>query len=174
MFLQSGDICLMTRKARLSYHAVPRILPANPEELKHCFYGDDESCSNFGDGENVNKDLETENACKTNDSVDEDPYNVNGATENEDLVTGDKASKEFDNEPVIVNSTTKGEKCTVQELEKLMETVVNETDWASFQMYLNSSRVNVNVRQVLKEGFELGLAPDVIKPCQRTFANNKT
>lgn len=42
LFLHSGDISLMTGPARLSFHAVPRILHADPSYIDACFCSDQE------------------------------------------------------------------------------------------------------------------------------------
>ncbi|KAK3595959.1 hypothetical protein CHS0354_032473 [Potamilus streckersoni] len=38
LFLHSGDICIMSGAARLAYHAVPRIWPAEEDYLSTCFH----------------------------------------------------------------------------------------------------------------------------------------
>jgi len=162
LFLHSGDICLMTRRARLSFHAVPRILPGYADELRHCFYGDDDA--DKLDDDNV--DIET-TEIDTNHGVsaEDDPYNAK--LDNKKVFIENDVNGEFANEPEIVTATVGGNKCSVENLSELMDEVVAETDWTTFQKYLNISRVNVNVRQVLKSGLELGKCPDVIKPCQK-------
>lgn len=189
----------MTGKARLSYHAVPRILHANREELLHCFYGDTDAselnkgrtCERNvintnnevhpinGGGENRTKgetndetlnDYDDNYSAKEHidvkDSENDDPYGSKGGTNVEKIKSKDLGT-DLDNEPVIITPTACGNRCSVEELSRLMKTVIEETDWSGFQKYLDMSRVNVNVRQVLKEGLELGLAPEVIKPCQK-------
>ena len=44
--LHSGDVCIMYGDCRLVYHAVPRILPADQEILKHCYnFNEETDCS---------------------------------------------------------------------------------------------------------------------------------
>lgn len=156
----------MTRKARLSYHAVPRILPGDQDELRHCFYGDDGQKVLFDTNGSIDKvDNVIDSNCST--SAEDDPYS-DKSDKSAFCIDNDFGSTEFTNEPVIVTPTVKGNKCSIQELSELMENVVANDDWEGFQKYLNISRVNVNVRQVLKDGMELSTCPDVIQTCQKS------
>lgn len=183
LFLHSGDVCLMTGPARLSYHAVPRILPGKKEQLINCFYGDSEKPDS---GQRTDKDdTWYENEAKVgNDKNDcniikdfeteEDPYSVGTSQKPPHInIVQSEISQTCDKENVIVTPTVKGNECTVEELSDLMDSVIEKTNWEPFQKYIEKSRVNVNVRQVLKAGLSLGVSPEKITPCQRTCLNAK-
>ncbi|XP_052766416.1 nucleic acid dioxygenase ALKBH1-like [Mya arenaria] len=163
VFLNSGDICLMTGNARLSYHAVPRILPGNREHLHACFHGD--GGIDVTDDQNVAiHDIDTEHDL---DETENDPYS-DSVHEKPPVINVIDSMKINQEENTILTPTQSGNRCSVTELGDLMKTVIDGTDWTPFQDYLNVSRVNLNVRQVLKPGLELGSCPDVIKPCDRS------
>ncbi|KAH3856758.1 hypothetical protein DPMN_099352, partial [Dreissena polymorpha] len=164
VFLHSGDIVLMTKQARLSYHAVPRILPGNPEHLHNCFYGDDDVIITESQGDkSIQQYVES-----SGDSNEIDPYSdtANQKPPHINIVQSDSASHKED---VVETPTMKGNNCSVDELGVIMDEVLQGLDWAPFHEYLNVSRVNVNVRQVLKAGAELGLSLAEIKPCDRNY-----
>lgn len=97
ILLQSGDIVIMAKEARLCYHAVPRIIPAesspwNQEKL-------------------------------------ELPGNIN------------------DNSSVVDFKYLSNQ----NELITFMEKSTNDEIWNQFNSYIEESRINMNVRQVLNE-----------------------
>jgi len=186
LFLNSGDISLMTGPARLSFHAVPRIVHANRDYLHSCFYGNnhnseiDVDSSNKADtsGPQENKTVLTETDANMDTDTDEDPYNSLSKEEQMKRAferLNECVEKNKDNqEPLIVTPTVKGDNCSVSDLKELMESVISDEDWRPFDMYLGTSRVNVNVRQVLKEGMSLKPRPDKIVPCQRNIKTAET
>ncbi|CAG4952712.1 unnamed protein product [Colias eurytheme] len=89
--LSSGDIAVMSKEARLCYHAVPKILPSTKQPWNH-------------------KDM----TCIKNSGV-EFKYVVE-----DDLI-------------------------------KAMNKNLNEEEWRKFNNYVEESRININVRQVLNE-----------------------
>lgn len=176
LFLHSGDICLMTGPARLSYHAVPRILPGKKEHLNYCFYGNSkrDETGHMTDIYISNETEQLKEGDKENDTfslnndMEEDPYNgENRQTPPHINIVKSDASEAGLDEKLEVTPTVKGSNCTIKELGDLMDSVIEKTNWKPFQMYLNKSRVNVNVRQVLKAGLSLGVSPETITPCQR-------
>ncbi|KAL4238865.1 Nucleic acid dioxygenase alkbh1 [Mactra antiquata] len=176
LFLNSGDICLMTGHARLSYHAVPRILPGQPKHLSHCFYGDELGGENCGEESKTcdNNEVSTEINYSEGDSgtdvaEDIDPYS-DTRSHKPPMINVIKSDESVSEETIIVTPTVQGNKCTVEELEVLMNDVIENTDWTPFDKYLSKSRVNVNVRQVLKAGLSLGMSPETIPQCQRNCA----
>lgn len=95
--LHSGDVCIMYGDCRLVYHAVPRILPADQDNLKHCY--------------NFNRDS---------------PYH------------GNKTSEEYDPKSPDVSEGLAARRQEVQ--------------WGLFSQYVQCTRINMNVRQVLPPG----------------------
>jgi len=169
----------MTGRARLSYHAVPRILPADKQHLQECFYDEDVkqsegSLSQGADGSEGGKDTTLNNpsynadlgAGESNDESESetDPYSTVPKPPKINIVNSDTV-KQDDNH--VMTKTEKGNKCTQAELSEHMQTVVKDMDWEPFQEYLNISRVNLNVRQVLKQGEALGLSPNMIQKCDK-------
>lgn len=165
IFLNSGDICLMTEAARLSYHAVPRILPGKQEYLQQCFYGN--SYDTAQDQTENNDDIEGihHDSTKYIDFDSEDHYNENPPFVN--LVQPEHCQT-CDSENTVVTPTAKGDNCSIVELSSLMNSVISDSVWRPFQMYVDVSRINVNVRQVLKEGLALKTSPESIPTCQAT------
>lgn len=175
LFLNSGDICLMTGPARLSFHAVPRILPGKTEQLVNCFYGNDTDGVDINKGDNSDSPQRTCNTMenvevdsKADSDLDEDPYSDRTHQKPPAInIIKTDLSTNNNKEDIIKTPTVRGNNCTVNELEDLMDSVIVKTDWKPFHMYLEKSRVNVNVRQVLKAGLSLGMSPETITPCQR-------
>lgn len=95
--LHSGDVCIMYGDCRLVYHAVPRILPADQDNLKHC-------------------------------------YNFNG----DSPCHGNKTSEENDPKSPDVSEGLAARR--------------QEVEWGLFSQYVQCTRINMNVRQVLPPG----------------------
>ncbi|CAG9788035.1 unnamed protein product [Diatraea saccharalis] len=91
ILLQSGDILVMSKEARLCYHAVPKILPASSTPWNE---------------------------------------NLNEVTEKISLYKYISQSVDF---------------------HKNMNRNINCNEWSKFGNYVDKSRININVRQVLKE-----------------------
>lgn len=96
LLLQSGDIVIMSKEARLCYHAVPRIVPAESSPWDQ---DDLEALSNINNDTNVD-------------------------------------FKYISNQNQILD---------------LMERCKNNKIWKQFESYIEESRINMNVRQVLNE-----------------------
>ncbi|XP_045167903.2 nucleic acid dioxygenase ALKBH1-like isoform X2 [Mercenaria mercenaria] len=180
LFLHSGDICLMTGKARLSYHAVPRILPGKKERLNLCFYGDSKrngvSSGDHMKPDDTDKEHQAELDRKNDQfsqgedsEMEDDPYGggIDQKPPSINIIQSEMTKSSLD-ENVIVTPTVKGSNCSVNELADLMDSVIEKTKWEPFHLYMERSRINVNVRQVLKDGLSLGMSPEKITPCQRS------
>ena len=170
LFLHSGDICLMTGKARLSYHAVPRILPGKKQHLRSCFYGDGETNSETSVNQTEVDNKNDSFSAKDDSDVEDDPYS-GGTNQKPPSINIVQSEMTGSDENVIVTPTVKGNNCSVKELGNLMQTVIESTNWEPFDKYMEKSRINVNVRQVLKQGLSLGVCPEKITPCQRSCQN---
>lgn len=167
LFLNSGDICLMTGKARLSYHAVPRILPGKKEHLRSCFFGNTET-NNVINTSRSEIDDKNNSFCQKEDSdIEDDPYS-GGTNQKPPSINIVQSEMTESDENVIVTPTVKGNNCSIKELGTIMKSVIEKTNWEPFDMYIERSRINVNVRQVLKQGLSLGVSPEKITPCQKS------
>ena len=99
MYIRSGDIVVMSGAARLSYHAVPKIIPLSQMEF-------DRMDSNLELNHIQNLDLDRQCDCCT------------------ELSTLNK---------------------------RILESL-QTVRWEDFNIYLQTSRINMNIRQVLKPG----------------------
>ena len=168
----------MTGPARLSFHAVPRIHPGDNEYLHKCFYGDDKVnnkniCENNGtiksELDNINLNKVHENWVSNEvdiilETEEEDPYSKSTNKDKSHVISSNKSEGTGIQEVLEVTPTVKGDKCTVAELKEVMDSAVQGIEWGPFNEYLGQSRINVNVRQVLKSGMSLNPCPDVIVP----------
>lgn len=224
ILLRSGDICVMSGSSRLSYHAVPRILPPASSALPACFETftnkqdrtETQEDSLMSSGDNVGVLHGAETSC--NSRVDSrcrgeqvsDGQNVDSAITEDALQQGRSTSchEHFQTgvPTCMYSSAGFGEGCTCTEngsfhnasgetfqretcaefghiisqmpesnhstdnatdvqgphtgiddavLKKVNHRVIQTLrtlDWEPFAAYLGSSRLNVNIRQVLKPG----------------------
>ena len=81
LFLHSGDISLMTGPARLSFHAVPRILQADPSYIDACFCTDQEK--EMGHSPTVNGHNDTDNSLKVKENLKDCDIQSNGPDKNQ-------------------------------------------------------------------------------------------
>ncbi|XP_064600818.1 nucleic acid dioxygenase ALKBH1-like [Liolophura sinensis] len=128
LYLRSGDICVMMEEARLAYHAVPRILSAEAHRFTQAFHL---------------PDTRSESAGATKHGA------LKGKTESRfpsDPVVDSNCDKEgLNNSEVHSNSDKNSEKHD-------FSSSVKRDDWERYEHYMKSSRINVNVRQVLQHG----------------------
>ncbi|XP_077992481.1 nucleic acid dioxygenase ALKBH1-like [Glandiceps talaboti] len=151
VFLKSGDIMIMSGDTRWCYHAVPRILP--PGKSKPLPDG-------FSMSPLHNKDCDV---C------------INVAPQSSEEMVTAVADGTCDSETTEVNSLQSQTKCTERTLEtnhidlhtkcnlstfsdvfdqfdKDMKFLSQEDNWKPFAEYLHGTRINFNVRQVVKAG----------------------
>jgi len=111
LLIRSGDVCVMSGAARLLYHAVPRILPPDPDgKLTACFSTrkDSDSTTTTAFDPVTYKPDHDESECEKNDEI--------------------------------------------KTLNANIESVISSLDFSPFEAYLKSSRINMNIRQVLPAG----------------------
>ena len=183
----------MTGEARLSYHAVPRIYPSEKQYFHACFHNND--CLEDSQSMTPVKERDSEENQQYNSTIFEEflernisdksfenlESSQNGKDNNVDTEDDPYSKSERQRiyaehidrladdceECIHVTETVNGNKCTIDELSALMEKVVENADWQLFENYMAQSRINVNVRQVLKQGLTLKPSLNVIVPCQR-------
>lgn len=120
--LHSGDICVMSGQSRLVYHAVPRIMQSNSLE----------------------ESIFTEKSCNKTDAKSCDKIDVKSCDKN-DAKSCDKTDAKSCDKTSCVKSCDKcTSKCMVNDKDQPTE------DERLFRDYLNCTRININVRQVLK------------------------
>ena len=100
MYIRSGDIVVMSGPARLSYHAVPKILPASKYVCDKVFKLDSELLTSIHEKR--------------------------------------KCTCDWCSEILSLN----------ERIQRTLETL----EWDNYEIYLRTSRINMNVRQVLKPG----------------------
>ncbi|XP_071962026.1 nucleic acid dioxygenase ALKBH1-like [Antedon mediterranea] len=166
MFVNSGDVIVMSGSARLAYHAVPRIIPARSELMVESF-----TLPGKGDFADINT---TFNADGKDSCL---PPKAKMAK-----TSAEQNSIRFKNTSSITNVKTEGtvfpsEKTKVrceqpqEEITKSTQSLIScasknitfnihdevrklgtDISWQPFEDFLKTSRINMNVRQVLPEG----------------------
>lgn len=113
LFLESGDVLVMSQQSRLCYHAVPRVMKARQES-----------------------------------------WNCLIPTKKPETIESLQPSKKLrtDISSMDANETENALQWSMDPL--LYQQVCNEIFWLPFKNYLHDSRINMNVRQVLKYGQE--------------------
>ena len=134
VFLRHGDICVMAGASRLAYHAVPKILPplsrcppkaiSSPKTTPSC----QSSCMSAVTNPLTNQKCScNEEGCLADAQTNQCSCSKNGCRN----VCFDSSLDEI-NQNIIK---------TLKELKR-----------TPFDSYLKSSRINVNIRQVFKQG----------------------
>nr|CAD7449500.1 unnamed protein product [Timema bartmani] len=126
LLVESGDIVIMSGRSRLCYHGVPRITPASHTPWTEITSVEDlPKCSCAQVGGLCDKQQNTDIGCrKCEESLTEETINR--------VVLGDFVGNKFD--------------------VKLVKNCLDLSFWEPFEEYLNESRINLNVRQVLHRG----------------------
>ncbi|XP_071160040.1 nucleic acid dioxygenase ALKBH1-like [Mytilus edulis] len=124
IMLHSGDICIMSEQSRLVYHAVPRIMKAEMNRIEKCILTCNKCIDSYSEQTNL------EHNKKSCDKVTDERTCYNQRKH-----SCDKHSDfgQFDRQS--------------DSAEKSRETSIDEK---LFCDYLNCTRINVNIRQVLK------------------------
>lgn len=179
IYLRDGDVVIMSGKARMSYHAVPKVLPLdfqlscnqmkpseltkavpspNCRQITHVSNGTDNlsanACFNGMKCESINSNIgRFKELCDGEEDVtlSDTEHNLLAANSEQckrshgDLSAGDS----------IVTKRSKSESDNTS-LTELINTFDDDNVWAPFNNYLQTSRININVRQL----FESGKGPD--------------
>lgn len=135
MFLHSGDVCVMSGLSRLAYHAVPLVLPSPDTTALACLLtcGCSRQCELDKDGELSHEGHEQAHTSGCDGK--------NGGVKH----AGEKLHDC---------------KCHTNESKKI-KLCVSDTEFAPYLEYLKTSRINMNVRQVLAPGQTLPSAPSL-------------
>lgn len=126
VYLRDGDVVIMSGKARMSYHAVPKVLPQDftPEHHSKAATARVDDSGLSADTHNNSASLSTctKRPCDSNT--------------NSDHSTRKRCKSESEGRCVtdMINSVEKSE------------------FWFPFQRYLSTSRININVRQMFEPG----------------------
>ena len=142
LFLRDGDVVIMSGQARMSYHAVPRVLPFNYQPTEHTQILSKLSteCSN-GDTTKLNPSL---------DPADDDFRDKHGLG---------KRLRQNSTDLEFTNSKRSKSETEELNLTGLIDRVEESEFWSPFNNYMKTSRININVRQV----FAPGKGPDDYK-----------
>ncbi|KAH9492886.1 Nucleic acid dioxygenase alkbh1 [Bulinus truncatus] len=167
VFVRSGDICIMGGESRLAYHAVPKILAssfslpcydtakkASSDSLPHqtactscsvlccnqTHYHNQEKCHLYehGNAEGQNSSGNNINCQAKIIGINPDQKNFRIESESNQILHSDGLQHSYD----MYNQQIKGVNANI-------ESVMSTLDINQFNIYLNSSRINLNVRQVL-------------------------
>lgn len=128
LYLRSGDICVMMEEARLAYHAVPRILPAETRRFTQAFHSPDTHKQSAPGTKCEALEESTETKFPSDSTVD--TY-----YDQESMDTSDGHSN--------LDQNAEGH---------VFSSFFKSNDWERYEDYMKSSRINVNVRQVLQHG----------------------
>ena len=168
MFLNSGDIIVMSGACRLSYHAVPKVIPTN--SIPQCFNlsetlqkGNncdkvDPTSLNSRESEAAVKPLscvtcdctkrDTDAKTSNTEVSEEDPCNVCDKSEEKPAVSKTCTCLHHKAE---LNCKESVEEMIVSVNEKI-ENTLQTIDWEPFGSYIKEERINMNVRQVFYPG----------------------
>ncbi|KAM7349787.1 alpha-ketoglutarate-dependent dioxygenase AlkB isoform 2-T2 [Cochliomyia hominivorax] len=111
LFLESGDVLVMSQQSRLCYHAVPRVMKSR-QETWNILIPSSRTSEIPTDSLQPSKKLRTDITCINNSEME--------------------IALSWSMDPL------------------LYQQVINEVYWSPFKNYLHDSRININVRQVLK------------------------
>lgn len=135
MYIESGDVCIMSAKSRLAYHAVPRIINEN----NSCSYLLDRYLCDCG---NIisNFDHPCCEYCRLdNRHTFKNPSNNNFITKDQLMESSSSVTETTKSK--VINSIQKFSYSNQDDMQTL---------WMSFHDYLLGGRINMNVRQVLQ------------------------
>ena len=147
IYLRSGDMAVMMGPRRLAYHAIPRVLACDRSSVRECFKlpSTDSPNDHLPSHESTNDSLtHSEDSKRTQDKLSSD--NVTIRCEGCDA----SASSTRDN--------LHCKDCAALQISKLNADIdsvmmyLTDDVWKPFAQYLDSSRINMNVRQVFKPG----------------------
>ena len=174
MFLNSGDIVVMSGACRLSYHAVPKVIPTNsipqcfnlPETLQKSNNCDkvDSTSSNLRKSENLLGVTSSEAtvkplSCMKCDHTERDTDSNTEVSEEDPCNVCDKSEEK----PTVNKNCTclhhkAGLNCkeSVEEMiasvNEKIENTMQTIGWEPFGSYIKEERINMNVRQVFYPG----------------------
>lgn len=164
VYVRSGDICIMSGESRLAYHAVPKILPSSLPAI-YSTASETSSISQISDV--CSKHTVAPHAHIPNSDIQELSYKheqkyLEDLASNQSLVVDtnlllqqnstcqqlDKEASCVDN-PLIFYETYQ---LCIDEVNSRINSLMPGLNIEPFNRYLRSSRINLNIRQVLPHG----------------------
>lgn len=173
VFLRSGDVCVMSGDCRLAYHAVPRILAPTSEEplislfsLRHvhlCAVSDSitvksSNCEFHNDVKNDKTEHRSKDVASTGNKPStnfiKSTHSDLGHCENAEVAHKATDMMNTSDHLQCKTSSFKDYDDHIDQVNSNIEEVVAALDFHPFLVYLRSSRINLNIRQVLPPGVE--------------------
>ena len=169
MFIRSGDIVLMSAKARLCFHAVPKIMtPTLDQLLPECLAINPQLWRNSRAQTRENSaDQSTENSTSQSTENSTDQSRENSASKEISTTTAlssDSKTELYENRRLcnhknqdihaVVKQTSSGDvkqtgsSCIICETSGNIVETLQSLDWHPFAEYLSGARINLNIRQV--------------------------
>lgn len=147
VYLRSGDVAIMMSSRRLAYHGIPRIIACDQDKVRQRFSL--ESATSDDEVKGTNEDLENDAA----------PVGITNSCDTTEYTQQESGKKELchncgrNESPMDFNSSTfRSDSDDVNRcIRETMATLTDEV-WQPFAQYLETSRINMNVRQVFKPG----------------------
>ena len=157
MYLRSGDIVVMMGPSRLAYHAIPRILSRDQELVRKCFKLEKTNDTDQGETENCDEAIVPSDSRDISVATNiQDKQTLEQCCCNELLLECEQVGKsESDNSPGVCSKQRNKKLSNVDDVNKhIRETMQHLSDdiWEPFNEYLNTNRINMNIRQVLRPG----------------------
>ncbi|XP_070578438.1 nucleic acid dioxygenase ALKBH1-like [Ptychodera flava] len=172
VFLKSGDVMIMSGETRWCYHSVPRILPpAKGKPVPECFKFTEEASGKYEcdqrTGETTVEERPPEHHCVENESTQMNTSSANidpkhsSSTHTQvgdsNLQFQNKTSHRTSTQSDDQSQTTTNSQCydldsVFKQFDEDMKYLKDEDNWKPFADYLHETRINFNVRQVMKPG----------------------
>lgn len=155
LYLRDGDVIIMSGNSRMSYHAVPKVLPSIQADSERTTEGPSNNGSRYGTVSNGHHhNMQTSSHINTSEGGCD-------LVESEDMLSGSETTKKRTGLSALGDESAKklykSECDTADRLcTDFMEKVSDEEFWEPFEKYLETSRININVRQL----FAPGTGPD--------------
>lgn len=176
LMLHSGDICIMSGQSRLVYHAVPKVLSAGPDRIHRCVFSSTvvnniSKCDKYNNAFSQKScDVQTEiKSCHQHSNINS--YDQECKLCKQSFVSDDQSSQSCDNICVkckSVNSLESREHAqncdTYYMVEAISDTMSDEKFLCE---YLKCTRININVRQVLKPNENFPMQEDLKNDCKK-------
>jgi hypothetical protein len=164
VFVDSGDIVVMSGQSRLAYHAVPRIL-TEAERSAGCYATgrvSDVPCTD-DTTESLRRDLQPSEAASSfsSQTVDLTCHGKLGADAESESAFSPVGSSSVD----VILPLSRYDGATIDgmmnALNSGMDSVINALDWTPFEQFLGKRRINLNVRQVFEEQITMKTLQDI-------------
>ena len=153
VYVRSGDIVVMSGASRLSYHAVPRIIPGTFKQP--CTSELEKNLSSEATPPNVVNKSNDASVCGASvSSASEIPSKLETKDSFVRTLEGDVRWETFEAENICrfrsnecTETTNVGSLLCSQQTQQPCDNISSD-DWHSYEEFITNSRINVNVRQV--------------------------